>query len=51
MKYVSRPQSSAEKDINIADIFGYKYQCLIYISKCNIDQSLPIMDEEFGDQW
>jgi len=45
MKYVSKPECTAVKDIDIADILGHKYQYRIDIGKGDIDQPpLHIID-------
>jgi len=40
MKYMSRPKSTAVKDIDITDILGQKYRYHIVITKGDIDPPL-----------
>jgi len=48
MKYMSRPQSVAVKDIDIADILYQKYRYRIDIGKGDIDPPLPGMFSHGG---
>ena len=43
MKYMSRPKSTAVKDIDIADILGQKCRYLIDIGKGDVDTPLVYM--------